>query len=50
MNYRRFLFSAALILTAAAFTQVKGQELGIRFGNGTVGDVAVDAVFFAWRI
>ena len=45
MNYRRFLFSAALILTAAAFTQVKGQELGVRFGNGTVGDVAVDAVF-----
>ncbi|MBO3698029.1 outer membrane insertion C- signal [Fabibacter sp. E12] len=34
-----------LVLMSALFTQVKGQELGIRFGNGTVGDVALDAVF-----
>lgn len=45
MKLRKLFFAAALLMVASVFTQLKGQELGIRFGNGTVGDVAVDAVF-----
>ncbi len=45
MKLRRLLIGTCIILFGAVLTQVKGQELGIRFGNGAVGDAAVDAVF-----
>lgn len=42
---RKYLLGLTIVILGSCFSQVKGQELGVRFGNGTVGDVAVDAVF-----
>lgn len=42
---RRIFLCACFALSCAIFNQVKGQEIGVRFGNVTASDVAFDAVF-----
>ena len=44
MKLVRRLFVLVALLTAGSLT-AQGQELGVRFGNVTAGDFAVDAVF-----
>ncbi|OEJ99947.1 outer membrane insertion C- signal [Roseivirga misakiensis] len=42
---RKLLVIAVILFGFSGLQQVKGQEIGVRFGNGLVSDVAFDAVF-----
>jgi len=42
---RKIFLIAFVVLGFAGLSNLQAQEVGVRFGNGVVGDVALDAVF-----
>lgn len=45
MFMRRIFLGAMFMLCLGGFNKLKAQEIGVRFGNGNVSDIAFDAVF-----